>query len=286
MGQSHTPREAAAAKAVVRLSHRLRLDRAYPNPLPLPTRRRIAFQIAPHVVARAISNEGNALTYMRQELDVARYLLKNGAPVVGPSAELPECPHIEGGFVFTFWEFVKDLNAAEDNAEHVALAADALRRVHEGLNGFRSEWSLPKFSVPINNCHDLLMQAALTGLHERDRSFLVSTFDHLRASADSLSMDMRPIHGDAHLGNVFITADGARWNDLEDVCCGPREWDVSWFYKKNDLAVFEPLNRELVSTLHYMRKLCTVVWSYQSNDLERHKAAECILAYLKQSRLF
>jgi aminoglycoside phosphotransferase (APT) family kinase protein len=37
----------------------------------------------------------------------------------------------------------------------------------------------------------------------------------------------RVVHGDAHVGNVVVTADGPRWTDLEDAGLGPVEWDLS-----------------------------------------------------------
>ena len=43
----------------------------------------------------------------------------------------------------------------------------------------------------------------------------------------ALSWPRRPLHGDAHTGNVLITADGPRWTDFEDVCAGPAEWDLA-----------------------------------------------------------
>jgi aminoglycoside/choline kinase family phosphotransferase len=33
--------------------------------------------------------------------------------------------------------------------------------------------------------------------------------------------------GDASLSNLLAAADGPRWNDFEDVCVGPVEWDVA-----------------------------------------------------------
>jgi aminoglycoside/choline kinase family phosphotransferase len=39
--------------------------------------------------------------------------------------------------------------------------------------------------------------------------------------------DLQPIHGDASFSNLLATTAGPRWNDLEDVCVGPVEWDVA-----------------------------------------------------------
>jgi Ser/Thr protein kinase RdoA (MazF antagonist) len=63
-----------------------------------------------------------------------------------------------------------------------------------------------------------------------------------------------PILGDAHLGNVFITTDSALWNDFEDACLGPREWDIG-FLPERELAAFEPLNRDALLELGYLRSL-------------------------------
>jgi hypothetical protein len=42
--------------------------------------------------------------------------------------------------------------------------------------------------------------------------------------------------------------DGAQWNDFEDVCMGPREWDIGWL-PGLDLEAFEPQPRSLVGSL-------------------------------------
>jgi thiamine kinase-like enzyme len=35
------------------------------------------------------------------------------------------------------------------------------------------------------------------------------------------------MHGDASIGNLVRTHNGLLWNDLEDVCTGPVEWDLT-----------------------------------------------------------
>jgi 5-methylthioribose kinase len=68
----------------------------------------------------------------------------------------------------------------------------------------------------------------------------------------------RLIHGDAGLRNVFITPEGARCCDLEDVSLGPRGWDVGWL-GGNHLKPFEPINRDLLPILSDLRSLCVAV---------------------------
>lgn len=52
-----------------------------------------------------------------------------------------------------------------------------------------------------------------------------------RAAAElvplALSWPRRPLHGDAHTGNILMTPEGPRWTDFEDVCAGPVEWDLA-----------------------------------------------------------
>jgi Ser/Thr protein kinase RdoA (MazF antagonist) len=43
----------------------------------------------------------------------------------------------------------------------------------------------------------------------------------------SARLPTRPLHGDAHAGNVLRTPNGPLWTDFEDTCSGPVEWDLA-----------------------------------------------------------
>lgn len=181
----------------------------------------------------------------------------------------------------TFWEFVSHVPADEDNAEHTSRAAAALRRVHQALADFPSE--LPNFWAKIDQCHSLLQTpSALPALARDDQQFLFSVYSSLRAGLGRLPLRLVPILGDAHLGNVFITSDGALWNDFEDACLGPREWDIG-FLPEPELAAFEPLNRDVLAELGYLHSLCVSVWCWALADVpEKREAAEYHLSYLRE----
>ena len=50
----------------------------------------------------------------------------------------------------------------------------------------------------------------------------------LRALAERLPpLEGAPIHGDAHLRNVLWSPRGPLWSDLENICRGPREFDLA-----------------------------------------------------------
>jgi thiamine kinase-like enzyme len=181
----------------------------------------------------------------------------------------------------TFWEFVSHVRADEENAEHTARAAAALSAVHQALADFPSE--LPNFWAKIDRCRNLLQtSSALPALAPGDRQFLLSVYSSLRTALDRLPMRLVPILGDAHLGNVFITSDGALWNDFEDACLGPREWDIGCL-PEPELAAFEPLNREALVELGYLRSSCFSVWCWALADIpEKREAAEFHLGYLRE----
>ena len=103
----------------------------------------------------------------------------------------------------TFWEYVDHDPALADAARRGA----SLRELHDVFAGYEGE--LP-------TCDRLSEVRRLLDEPE------------LRAFADRLPpLDGRPIHGDAHLQNVLWTRDGPLWSDLENICRGPREFDLA-----------------------------------------------------------
>jgi Ser/Thr protein kinase RdoA (MazF antagonist) len=65
----------------------------------------------------------------------------------------------------------------------------------------------------------------------------------------------RPLHGDAHSGNVLATESGLLWNDFEDTCAGAAAWDYAAMAQRLGLTGPEPE--------HYRaaRDLQGVVWT-------------------------
>jgi Ser/Thr protein kinase RdoA (MazF antagonist) len=61
---------------------------------------------------------------------------------------------------------------------------------------------------------------------EAARARLHAAADRLRPLLDPAADD-RPLHGDAHPGNLIAGCRGLVWNDLEEVCRGPLEWDLA-----------------------------------------------------------
>src|SRR5205807_4474651 len=64
-------------------------------------------------------------------------------------------------------------------------------------------------------------------LKARDLAFLRSEAERLRAELAGGRFAMRPIHGAPHGFNLLDLGDRVLWIDLETVCRGPLEWDLS-----------------------------------------------------------
>jgi hypothetical protein len=232
------------------------------------------------VARMLVCTEEDVVERLSRELAIARHLSERQAPIVVPSSRYPAGPHFYGKFALTLWQFVEHIPANGDDRAHVASAAAALRCVHDGLADYPGQ--LPSFMVKIGKCRALLQRpSALPGLAAADRRFLLAVYDRILASLQAMPLTLVPIHGDAGPHNVLMTSEGARYGDFEDISLGPREWDVGWL-PDADLSAFEPINRDLLSSLADLRSLCVSVWCWAEYGMpEKKEAAEYHLEYLK-----
>jgi aminoglycoside phosphotransferase (APT) family kinase protein len=156
--------------------------------------------------------------WFARELRLAAFLADAGAPVAAPAEGVDAGPHLEDGLCVGFWAFVEhDPERAEP-----AAAGRALAELHAAL---------ARFPEPLPRCERLdeidLLLASLRPSETAsadDLAALRATHDALR---DRILPGDRPLHGDAHLGNVLWSADGPLWSDLENACSGPAEWDLA-----------------------------------------------------------
>jgi Phosphotransferase enzyme family len=230
-------------------------------------------------VARMTPVDDESLAASARELAVSHYLAARGAPVVGPSAFMPLTPFVEEGMAITLWPHVAHAQAEYDDATEVARAAFALRRVHDAFADYPGP--LPSYAERIDECARRLNRAqALPALAEADRLFLLRASERLGRALAGFTIRASPIHGDAHMGNVFLTPAGPLWTDFETACIGPREWDAAGV---PHLAAFDRLDARLYAVLSDLRSLCVVVWcSALAADPDKRAAAAYQLARLKQ----
>lgn len=157
---------------------------------------------------------------LARDLALAEFLAGRGVPVVPPSAELPPGPHLHDGFAISFSTYVE--HEPDWHAEPADFAK-LLAELHAELRFFDGD--LPT-RMPVDNIDDILAVLArdhpavdLTDLRARQAGLL--------AEWESRLGEVQPLHGDAHPGNLLLTAAGPTWNDFEDTWRGPVAWDLA-----------------------------------------------------------
>ena len=156
--------------------------------------------------------------WFAQELRLAAFLADIGAPIAPPASGIDPGPHVEDGLCVGFWHFVEhDRNRAD-----AAFAGRALAELHAALAGFPEPLPRCERLDEIGRLLTLLRPSEVASA--ADLAALQATHEALRAG---VLPGERPLHGDAHLGNVLWTVDGPLWSDLENACSGPVEWDLA-----------------------------------------------------------
>jgi hypothetical protein len=196
-------------------------------------------------------------------------LAARGAPSTRPSVELPPGPHERDGYVLSYWarETLVDFVAPE--AKGIALA-----EVHAALRSFPTErlptlgaWEEARAMLPG------LRASAWLDAEARDRVARAwDRAEHVVRGADARTASWQAVHGDAHLGNVLATTNGALWTDWEDAFLGPIEWDLATLVSRHQLfgeeptlpsvlaAYAQPYDAALVEELLEARSLQAIVW--------------------------
>jgi hypothetical protein len=204
-----------------------------------------------------------------REVALATALAAAGAPVIPPSDELPPGPHQHDGLTLSFWRYVQVLpepptavEAGRTLAQLHAVLADSGANIAADGAAERG-WGDP-LDTPLD---DLAVFAA------RGRR-LGAPADLVERSTE-LTERLRPrltgpamvLHGDAHPGNLLVTADGLRWTDLEDTCRGPRAWDLASLRTTGRLdgraaldAMPDPVPDEELAPFRWLRLLYTGAW--------------------------
>jgi Ser/Thr protein kinase RdoA (MazF antagonist) len=181
--------------------------------------------LAPAPVVARVSTATSVMRpgdgWLAREVAVAGHLAAAGAPVVAPSAEIDPGPHQHDGMVLTFWELAEEVPGAPD----AAAAGRGLRACHEALRDFRGDLHE---HAGVREARAILERLAAAGAVEAgDAAMLRRAGERLARRVDALALPLRPVHGDAHLGNVITTARGPLWIDWEDAFIGPVEWDLA-----------------------------------------------------------
>lgn len=174
-----------------------------------------------------------------------------GERAVGPSTLVDPGPHVEGGRYITFWIYRTGRPASASEA------GAALCAFHESAASYRGP--LRSFDPR----PDALRVADLVD---------GKTGEILRDAVSRLTpptLPQQPIHGDAHFENCLA---GGVWQDFDEACVGPREWDVAsmihrWVVfgeleeeMRTALAAYGPHDVEAVEALQPLVVLAIATW--------------------------
>lgn len=180
---------------------------------PAPVVARVAKKLAP---IRANAGGDN----LRREVELAAYVHGCGGPVVAPSSDLPPGPHLRGGHWISFWE-----RADGDSRASAGEAAPLLRELHELIADFDGD--LRVMSSVVDDVPPLVRAArAGGGIDAEAAGLLERQLESVAAALLESDLPLRPLHGDPHVGNLLLKGGELLWNDLEDCCLGPVQWDL------------------------------------------------------------
>jgi hypothetical protein len=154
--------------------------------------------------------------WLAREVAVGTFLGGERGLAVPPTDLPPPGPHRHEGLWMTLWRFVEhDSSAPTPPARELGRC---LRALHDALAHFPGE--LAPFTSVRDGIERLLDQIDPSPQ-------LRSALDQLTATVFETQLPAQTLHGDISMTNLLHTPDGLVWNDLEDVCTGPVEWDVA-----------------------------------------------------------
>lgn len=244
------------------------------TPRVLADRSHVVLALSPHpIVARvavATSITRVGVEWLAREVAVAEHLDAAHVPVTRPATSVHPGPYAVEEAIVSLWQretIVPLLDAR--------LAGARLAAAHRALRTFDAS-RLPVWGV-IEEARAVLPRATASGLLDAGEVRRLEAGwargEALVAASGARSVSFQPVHGDAHLGNVFGTERGPLWTDWEDACIAPLEWDLATLVARNvmfgeeaevlpevlagyDLDYDRALARELVG----LRNLQVVPW--------------------------
>jgi Phosphotransferase enzyme family len=227
-----------AAAAALALARERGLDAS--DPVVLRDLSNLILHLRPApVVARVATTTGaardGALAWLERDLAMAGWLHARGVPVVAPASELPPGPHVRDGFAITFWSYAEHEIGQRAGPTEVG---SSLRVLHDALGAYPG--ALPPLGSVLDEAAGLVGRPEAAGvLSERDATWLRLEIERVRPGLEAAAPGARPLHGDAHGGNLLLTPSGLVWSDLEDCCSGPAAWDLACMISSRD-AIADP----------------------------------------------
>ncbi len=219
--------------------------------------------------------------WLARDVALSRYLTERDVLVVSPTTDPPAGPHFAGGLPVTLWHYTPHEPDRRCPPREVAAS---LARVHAVLVDYPGE--LPERG-PVDDLRTLLDRhgAAMDGAAPR-------LHDELERVVAALPSDpSRPLHGDAHSGNVIATAGGPCWLDFEDTWRGPLAWDLGVLYAETGPEALDAYPEDVdpasLEPFIALRRLFEIPWRFVIAQRFPHRLGEARAAldrYLSRGR--
>ena len=210
----------------------------------------------------------NPLPWLEREVAVAQHLAASGVPIVGPWDN--PGPHIADGLEASLWHWADHDSSQVSGAQFGAM----LGPLHRALESYSGD--LPLLAGPLTDISTALATSSDPTLHRAADELLplVQTWPR------------RPLHGDAHTGNVLMTPGGPLWTDFEDVCLGPVEWDLASMTITDDaLAAYPgPIDQTRLADCRDLRRL-QVLASLLAGDYDEPALHSTLVTHLDRRSL-
>lgn len=165
--------------------------------------------VVSRVVTLGRELRGHPRPWLEREVAVGMFLSASPVDVVAPW-DAPG-PHVVDGRDVSLWRWVEHVPGTVSGTDFGTM----LEELHATLASYDAD--LPPLVGPLMDVAEALTRSDDRVLH-RAAEELVPL---------ARSWHRRPLHGDAHTGNVLMTPTGPRWTDFEDVCVGPIAWDLA-----------------------------------------------------------
>lgn len=204
--------------------------------------------------------------WFRRDEQVARHAASRGVLATRPFAP----PRQVDGYVVSLWHYEPH---SSDRVISAAEAAAALFDLHVALSDFSGP--LPR----LGPCSDLSRALPLVQLPGPVLAVLRA--ENQRLARELESFPLRPLHGDAHPGNLLATPVGLMWNDFEDAWLGPLGWDLACLATSRRVdgaaavAAYPGVcPADELATCVELRELFGVVWRFVVASRFPHRRAE------------
>ena len=204
--------------------------------------------------------------WFRRDAQVASHVSDRGVLATRPFAP----PGVVDGHVVALWHHEPHFT---DHVISAADAAAALFDLHVALSDFTAP--LPR----LGPCSDLDRAFPLVPLSTPVLAVLKAEKERL--TRELASFPLRPLHGDAHPGNLLATPAGLMWNDFEDAWLGPIGWDLACLATSRRVdgaaavAAYPGVcPADELATCVELRELFGVVWRFVVATRFPHRRAE------------